>query len=204
MIFVLTGNDFDKRKKSLEELIKKYTKYSRKNFDDLNFSENDFANLISGGGLFAEKFFVVLNGVLEEDKYQKFILERIKELDSSENIFVFIEEKLSADLKKKLKKYIEEFSIKKQTEELNPFTLTNAIKRGDKKSIWVNYIKLIRAGVESNNSIAPILFWYYKSEILKGKKENKKLLNEISKIYHEGRRGLDTDTSLELFLLKNN
>ena len=98
MLFLIAGTDFDKRRatsdKLIETLIAKRPGANQVLFDDQNFSASRFLETIEGAGLFESKNIVICRGVLEEKNHKDVVVDKLQELQDSNNAFVFIENKL--------------------------------------------------------------------------------------------------------------
>jgi DNA polymerase III delta subunit len=169
MIFIYSGKNFENKKKAFESDLKRFLGYERVDFDENNFDLADFSGLISARGLFDEKYIVVLKGVLEDELARAEIFKKVKELESSENVFFFLESGLTkTDLKpiEKKVKNINFFDVAvKKEEKFNVFAITDAFARKDKKGSWVMLQKALKNGVPAMD-VANILTWSLKSLIL--------------------------------------
>ena len=150
-------------------------------------------------------------------------------LKESDNTFVLIEEGLLAAQKKSLQKYAEkcvELEGKKE-ERFNTFSLTDALLRRDKKSLWILLMRAKREGISSEEIIVT-LHWQMKTLRLAGRTKNAdeaglkpfvygkaqkasqlfkegeidSLSHNLVSLYHEGHLGIrDMDISLERWVL---
>jgi hypothetical protein len=153
----------------------------------------------------------------------------------SENVFVFLETDLKADRLKsfeKLAEKVQKFSLPakkgKDRPEFNIFSLSEALGRKDKKTLW----KLYRLAIDESfppEEISGVLFWQIKSMIVAGEAktaaqsglspfvfakarnflknysiaELKKNSSRLVSIYHDSRRGIsDFEVGLERFILE--
>ncbi len=124
-----------------------------------------------GQGLFSNKYIILLNKVTEnpeaKDKISKFT-EMMKE---SENIFIMLEGKLNADLKKALEKHAEKTvvcdlkDVAAKKSEFNIFALGDALGSRESFKAWSIYRQAIDAGQEIQVIIGT-LFWQMKSIIV--------------------------------------
>lgn len=168
MLYIYSGKNFENKKKAFETLLKRFLGYERVDFDENSFDMADFSGLISARGLFGEKYLVVLKGVLEDETRRAEIFKKVKELESSENVFFFLESDLTkTDLKGAQKaENITFFDVvAKKEEKFNVFAITDAFARKDKKGTWVLLQKALKNGVPAME-VANILTWSIKSLIL--------------------------------------
>ncbi len=138
--------------------------------DDEYWSDARLEEFVVGAGLFEQKYIVVLDRVFENKEVKEFVFKNIKEIGSSENIFIILEGKLDKKTLTKFEKNaekVQEFEkrvIKKQ-EKFNIFTLSDAFGGRKKKELWVLFQKAVNAGM-SPEEIHGTLFWVVKSMIL--------------------------------------
>ncbi len=121
-------------------------------------------------------------------------------ISESENIFILLEAKIGAEIKKKLDKYAEkvvvcdEKDVIKSRTEFNVFSIAESVYR-DQIRAWSNYRKAIDLGIEPE-SLVGILFWKAKSV------GDKRLAGELVTLYHDSHRGiLDMEIGLEKIIL---
>ncbi len=180
MIYLLYGTDTDKARAKLHELVasllKKKPDASHIKLTDETFSDAALEENISGMGLFSQKTIVEMDSVFRNPEAKESVIDRLKDIGASENIFVFLEGKLNkAELTKfeKNAEKIQEFSLPAEAASakvgaFNMFSLTDALGKRDKKQLWVLYQKALQ-----NNSVAeevhPILFWQIKAMLLADK-----------------------------------
>lgn len=142
----------------------------------------------------------VLNDVLEVCAY-------------SENYFLVILDTITAPIKKKLQKIMDniptdyvsiiETQAEKKPEKINPFLIANTMASLDKKKLWTVLMQLRHAGIEPENTMG-IMFWKYKDLITKGvdTENNIRRMGKLVHMYHHTRKnGLDMYNALEIFIL---
>ena len=234
MIYLLYGTDTLKsREKSralLNNIFAKKPNASYIRIDKENFDESEVEELIGGQGLFENKYIIVFDGLFSDKDIKEILLKNIKEISTSRNIFIFIEEKLNKIEIKKFEKYAEKIQELNETiikKKFNIFTLTDALGRRDKKGFWVLYQKAKLNNV-SDEEVHGILFWQIKNMLLSfdakdaeaaglndfvfrkslgftknySYNELKKLLRELVFLYHDARKGIHKiDIALERFIL---
>jgi len=239
MIYLLYGNDTHTSRKKLHTLLDGLSKkrpdaeYFHINSENiLEFSVNE---LISSQGLFEQKYIVVLDNLFDdkakENNRKDELLKSLKEMQGAEHIFIFLEGKLDKKTITRFEKYAEkihEFSIEEnKNERFNTFSLTDALGKRDKKSLWTLYQKAKAENI-ANEEIHGILFWQVKSMLLtlgssnakeaglnpfvfsksKGflrnysNKEVQGLSQRLITLSHDARRGIhEFDVALERFIL---
>lgn len=224
MIFLLHGTDTFKSKTKLNDLVKKLLQRKPNamtiRFNEEEFQKTEFLDQIESIGLFENNSIVVLDSILKNTENKDVVLENLKELKDSENIFIILEEKLDKKTLTKLSKFsekVQEFNLVKKEEKnkFNIFSLSDALGNRNRKKLWVIYQNCKNNNI-SDEEVHGILFWSLKSLILSknsnGAKEsglnpfvfkknlkfsenysNEELENLMSKLislYHDARRGI--------------
>jgi DNA polymerase III delta subunit len=172
MIYLLYGSDTTKSRTKLHELvgslIKKKPDASHVRITDETFDEAGLDEHISGMGLFSQKTIVELDNVFRNKEAKPVIIDRLKDIAASENVFVILEGELTAGDVKKFEKHaekVQEFENASaggaKVKDFNIFSLTDALGRRDKKQLWVLYTKAKRKNI-SDEEIHGILFWQMK------------------------------------------
>ncbi|MDP3996293.1 MAG: hypothetical protein Q8P86_01190, partial [bacterium] len=181
-------------------------------------------------GLFERKFIVYGNRIFENQEAKVFVMEKLKEIAVSENIFILLEGPVDAAALKKIEKAggkVQKYGEKNEAKEKKDFSLTEALGRRDKKTLWVLFQKEIMKGKEVEE-LHGLLFWQIKSMIVSlnsrsaveaemhpfvfqksrafaknySEDELKNLSSKLVSLYHDSRRGLhDFNTALERFIL---
>jgi DNA polymerase III delta subunit len=180
MIYLLYGRDGDKARKKLHELVesllKKKPDASHVRMNDETFSEQELESLLGSMGLFSNKAIIELDNIFRNKDSKQIILEKLKEIASSENIFVFLEGELNKTDLTKFEKNAQKVQEFKQTErahfkevskekDFNIFSLTDALGKKDKKQLWVLFQKATMKNI-SPEEIHGILFWQIKALLL--------------------------------------
>lgn len=172
MIYLLYGDNVPLARKKLREILdlqlKKDPEASHFKFDDENFDIAKLEEFTQSQGLFQNKYILVLEGVLQDEKTKDAVIEKIKDLESSQNIFIILESFLKKDVLTKIEKrseQIQKFELVKKPEvkkSTTIFELTDALGNRDKKKLWVLYQKQILNGTEPAE-MHGILFWQVKA-----------------------------------------
>ncbi len=183
MIYFYYGTDSEKARKkakaTADSLIVKRPDAALVKIGDEDIPGGRIEELAAGQGLFSNKYVVYLNKAFENKETKELILKHIKEIGTSENIFIFAEGKMDkAGLAKieKVAEKIEEFAkadkplTKKEKlaaigEKVDFFEFTDALGRRDKKGLWTLYQDALLEQVPSEE-IHGMFFWQAKSMML--------------------------------------
>src|SRR5210317_2013478 len=98
MLYLLYGTDTFKSRQKLTGLIN--TLLSKKKdatlirINNENFSPKEIINLAKAQGLFESKSIIVFDSIFENTTDKEILLDNIKDLQESENIFILLEGKL--------------------------------------------------------------------------------------------------------------
>ena len=130
---------------------------------------------VGGQGLFSNKYIVFLDRVTENRSAKEELPDLVSLMKESTNIFIVLEGKVLADLKKVFEKNAEKVVVcegksasAKATadkEEFNVFALGDALGSRDPFKSWTLYRQAVENGLEPENIIGT-LFWQVKSIIL--------------------------------------
>jgi DNA polymerase III delta subunit len=234
MLFLIYGNDTEKagdkareivsalqKKKPDATLVKVEGVIDSSRFDEFSQSQ----------GLFENKFIVFLDKVCSTESGFDIVSKKIKIIAESQNVFVFLEGSLKAEVLKTFKKHsdkIQEFKKFEKKERFNAFLLAEAFSNKDKKSLWVLYRRALRNGL-SPEELHGTIFWQAKtlmSVFLVGSaseaglkpfswtkaksairnwkiEEIRKAVSDLVSVYHDARRGkFELETGLERFILE--
>ena len=183
---------------------------------------------IGGQGLFSNKYIIFLNRVTENTDAKESLPDLVEVMNESANIFILLEAKLNAELKKAVEKYAEKVVESEKGEienqryggsaqksggaggktEFNIFALADAVGSRNALKAWTLYREAVDSGLEAENIIG-VLFWKIKSLITATNTSNysdvelQKLLTDLITIYHDGHRGIvDAELALERKMLE--
>jgi len=99
MIYLLYGENYKASREKLRSitvsLLEKDPNSSLFKLTPENFNEGLLEEYIKSQTLFAGKYIVVLDSLFENKEYEKLVLNNLKDISASPNIFIFIEETLS-------------------------------------------------------------------------------------------------------------
>ena len=178
MLYIFHGTDIDKSRTKAQTLInslrvkKPDAAFVKFEADDWNISALE--SHLGGQGLFSNKYIIFLDRVTENPEAKDHLGDFVEVMNESDNIFILLEGKLLADLKKVFDKHAEKvvisdvpeagksFSTKK---DFNIFSLADALGARDSFKAWNIYRQAIDGGIEPENIIGT-LFWQVKSMIL--------------------------------------
>jgi len=128
---------------------------------------------LGGQGLFSNKYIVFVDRVTENAEAKEKLPDLIPAMQESDNIFIVLEGKLNAELKKAVTKSAEkavesEPKVKNNffaDSGPNVFALADALGNRDAFKAWSVYRQVIDGGTEPEN-ILGTLFWQAKSMVL--------------------------------------
>src|SRR3989338_1473533 len=193
MLFLYTGTDRKKAYAAMEAALKKTAKKDSRivRITDAN-APADLAAAFGGGGMFGESRVVVLNGILANEEMRTVLLDSLARMRDSEEAFFILEEKPDAATRKQIEKYAEaseRYDKPSEKKGGDIFAIANALRRADKKALWVNYQRQL-AGDAAPEAIHGVLFWAAKDMFLKARTEGEKgrataLLEDLADLQHE-------------------
>ena len=141
---------------------------------------------------------------------RELLFRSLEGMQKSKELYFIFEPSSDADARRTIEKYSEKkirFDTPKKEKDNSVFALASAMKRADKKSLWVGYQKELALG-KAPEAIHGVLFWGAKDMLIKSKEgtaENqraKKLVAELAELPHEARRNsCDLEYALERFVL---
>lgn len=191
--------------------IAKLKGYSRVHITDAH-SLADLDAGLSGGGMFAQKRAVVLDGLFVNEELRGRSIAGLERMKESEDVFFIFEEKLDAATKRAVTKYAEEvatFDAAKKAADNAIFKLRFALEKGDKKTLWVGIMREYASG-KAPEAVHGFLFWAAKQMVLNerpakssaGMSRSRRILVRLAELPHESRRkGFDLEYALERFVL---
>lgn len=156
-----------KKLKSLVEILHKKREHAeifRMNIE--NWNEGQFNELLMAQGLFDQKYIVILDSLFESKEVKEIILDKVKEMKESENVFLILESVVDKKSVDKISKYadkVQEFAeVEEKEEKFNTFILADLFGNRDKKNLWIGYLKAIDLGI-TPEEISGVLFWQMKN-----------------------------------------
>ncbi|MEK7156307.1 MAG: hypothetical protein AAB790_00695, partial [Patescibacteria group bacterium] len=169
----------------------------------------DLAAALRGGGMFEESRVVVLNGILANEEMRTMLFDSLAQIRDSEETFFVLEEKPDAATRKQIEKYAEgseRYDKAGEKKGGDIFAIANALRRADKKALWVNYQRQLAENA-APEAIHGVLFWaakdmFLKSGSLEQQNRAKNLITRLAELPHEARRqGEELEYALERFVL---
>ena len=179
MIYLFYGPDTEKARQKansvVESLLKKRPDASLFRLDSDSWQEAAFDEYVGGQGLFVNKYIVFLDQLFEKKEIKEYVVDRLKELKSSENIFIVLENILDKATLTKFGKNAEKVQVfgeekevtgkTKKSGEFNMFAITDALGARNQKRLWTLYQQAQRHDVVPEE-LHGILFWQVKSMLL--------------------------------------
>ncbi len=204
MLYVFHGTDVaaagTKARALIESLRAKRPDAAFDKLDTDSWDASAIEGHLGGQGLFSSKYIVFLDRVTENADAKDQLPGLAAALHESENIFIVLEGKLYADLKRAFEKSADKIVESEKKEgsakpEFNIFALADAVAKRDAARSWMLYRQAIENGSEPE-AIIGMLFWKAKSIT------DKRLARELVVLYHEGHRGRrDLELATERLML---
>ena len=187
MLYVFHGTDIkqsrEKAHKLIDSLRAKKPDAAFEEVNSENWNQAIIENHLGGQGLFSNKYIIFLDRVTENEEAKDQIADFLEAMNESPNIFIALEGKLNAELKKAFDKSAEKAVVSETTpiggrfpggagnsnatgkQDFNVFALADAVGSRDSIKAWTVYRQAVDRGLESE-SILGTLFWQVKSMIL--------------------------------------
>jgi DNA polymerase III delta subunit len=196
MLYVIYGTDSHKARKKLHELLdiakKKRPEAELFKLTSENWSEAELVELLVSKGLFETKYTVVLDSLFEKKDIKSFVVEKIREIGESEQVFLMLESGIDASTLKKIEKHakqIQEFSKPEGKKTFGSiFTVTDGILEKDKKKLWVSLMDFLYKGT-APEEIHGIFFWQIKNMLLATKAKSQTETGLSPFVYTNALRG---------------
>lgn len=207
MLYVLHGTDTTKSREKVNALIR--TLLSKKpdallvRITGETFTEETLEEYISSLGLFEQKSIVVLDTVFESKENQSAVLAKLKEIESSDNIFILLEGKIDAKTLTRISKHAtksQEHMVPKkvaQKPDFNIFELSDALGERNRKKLWVIHQEGKLRNI-SDEEMHGILFWGVKNMILARNENDAKSAGLSPFVYGKAKRYASNFTKKEL------
>ena len=153
----------------VEALVKKQPDATVLKFNIENFDSRNISDLIATQGLFFSKNIIVLSKIFDEIENKEVVVKSLADIQTSQNIFIFIEESLDKKSLEKFEKFAEKIQEVKGEEKkakvpFNMFSLTDALGRRDKKNLWLLYREALKNGAAEE--VYGILWWQLKTLLI--------------------------------------
>ncbi len=238
MIYFFSGGDREKRARDVSKLCttlaEQYPNQLLLSRNDSDLELEELEGFLEGQSLFQETLVVVLSGTLAGVSVRTFLEKDVARFANSVHHFIFVDEEIPVDSVEALQLHAKIFTIsqlpKKLAAPYNPFALSDAFGKRDKKGAWLLYREALSHGSDPRE-IHGMLFWIVKAMILakpddvsadasglspfvfkKAKvfarnfslSELTALSGALVATHHEGmRQGTDLEADLETFILKS-
>jgi len=174
-------------------------------------SLDDARAALQGGGMFMGPQVVIFDRVFARDEMRDLMLTSLAHMRGAHDSYYIVSEKLDVPTQKQIEKQATEtkkFDLARAAKAGSSiFDIANALKRADKKSLWVSLQRELMNGA-APEAVHGILFWAAKDMFLKSREGSteharaKKLVAVLAELPHTARRhGEDLGYSLERFLL---
>jgi DNA polymerase III delta subunit len=211
MLYVFHGTNIsrsaDKARALVGSLCLKRPDASFIEIDADHWSLSAIEENLGGQGLFSSKYIIFLDRVTEKAEAKEALPDLISVMNQSANIFILLEGKLNAELKRAVEKDAEKVVITDEVEKtssvvpFNIFALGDALASGDRFKAWSLYRQAIESGVGPENVVGT-LFWKAKTMVGRSPEKSRRLLKELIIMYHDSHRGmLDLEIGIEKLLL---
>lgn len=209
MLYVFYGTDREEARKAMHKKMASVSKARVVRVTDAHVT-SDLREALGGKGMFNEEKVVVCEDVCANEEMRGVLTALLPTLKGAREPFFIFEEKPDAALLRMLKAHAHEifsFDIKKaDARDGEIFALAYALKKKDKKALWIGYQRELLKGT-APEAIHGVLFWGAKDMVLKMRgavevARAKYLLAELAELPHEARRtGVDLEYALEHFVL---
>lgn len=214
MLHLYYGTDRKKVRDALNSTLEKMRASNIIRITDAHTIE-DLRAALGGGGLFDDERTIVLESTLAHDFMRPLVIDALSRIADAHDTFHLFEEKIDAATKRRLEKHAEKstvFDLPKGAARpagrpgFNVFSLADALKRKDKKNLWIGYQRALAAG-NAAESIHGIFFWAAKDMLLKARSDSdtvwsRSVIRTLMELPHESRRrGEDMEYALERFVL---
>lgn len=235
MIFFFYGADSKKAADKANSIVNK--KMAEKpdaslfKITDENYSEDLIKELVQSRGLFENKYIVQIKRILDDKEIADSVLKFLKEIQESENIFIWNEGNVIKTILNKIEKHAEKVIdvgglVEKKEDRTRIFEICDPILKRDKKNLWIKYQELLE--LYAPEELHGTIFWQFKNIAIASKaktqaesglsgfpynnaksalskysnEEIKERVSGLAKIVHETRsKGGELEISLERFLL---
>ena len=210
MIYFLYGKDIIKSRKKLHDLLdwakKKRPDAELFKINTENWSESQLEELLVSQGLFDQKYTVFLDNLFENKEIKAYIVSKLEDISSSEQLFFMLEKDVDAVSLKKIEKSAKQVQEFKKVEEkentFNIFAVANGLISRDKKKLWVSYVESIKKGI-APEEIHGIFFWQIKNMILASRGKSQKETGLSPFVYKNALTGGRNYKTEELITLSN-
>lgn len=207
MLYVFHGTDTQKVVEKAASLIASLrakrpdAAYERIEAD--KWSSGVVQSHLGGQGLFSSRYIVFLDRVTENAEAKEQLPDLIPAMAESENVFIALEGKMTAELKKVFEKHAEKMVEAEKMEKdsrkegFNIFALADAVGERNAFKAWSTYRQAVDNGVEPENAIGT-LFWQVKSMITAANAKNAGESGLSPFVFSKAKKGAGNYSSEEL------
>ncbi|MFA6354003.1 MAG: hypothetical protein WCW93_03670 [Candidatus Paceibacterota bacterium] len=213
MLYLFSGDDSKNKILNYEKFIKSIPSSTETFFINRNdFNPVQVESFYSGASLFSTLSAIVFQNILEYEEMRNFVLDKLKQMGESPNLFIFVESKLNKPILDAFKKARGELNVfelpKIKLEKYDNFLVANAFINKDKLNTWIYFRQAMDVGV-GMEEIVGVIFWKIKDTLIKKdfrkfkESELKDLASKLSYLLPEVRKaGRDAESAFEQFLLE--
>lgn len=206
MLLVYHGNDIPKRRKEItnlkETLLQKRSGAEVYSFDADEFSQQQLTELVSGRGLFEDKYIVFFYHVLTIEEGKEAVSMYVEKMAEAEHVFVLIEDELSQKHEDQLSEHARSIKkIHKQTDgdEQKPWPLADAYGNRNSKTGWLELQKAFSSPNNTPESIHGLLWWQTRMIWLAKRTDSAKEAGQSSYPYKKAKRFAKNFSDKELY-----
>ena len=158
MIYTIVGTSSKIREKALLEIAK----LGEPSVHIYAEQISSLKPLIEAGSLFGDPVVAHLIQTLEKADTREHVYDLLPDMEASENTFIIDEPFADANRTKKLEKFSKKLydAREEKKKEADPFALSNAFARRDKKAVWVEWMRLRELEPEA---VQGALWWKFQT-----------------------------------------
>jgi peptidyl-tRNA hydrolase len=181
MIYFFHGDDTMKLLEKIRVLLADFKKKNPnavfEKITDSSWKQETVQNFLGAQSFFADQSFVFFFFLADKEEAREFLIDNVKDLASSKNVFVWLETSLKAAEKKAVLKVaekdeeinkIDKKNLSKKEllaikgEKIDFFEYADAWAGGDKKRNWIMFVDAMNLGVPAEE-LHSIYFWQTRS-----------------------------------------
>ncbi len=206
MLYVLHGENIEKREKKLKSLVatllEKKPDAEMFSLDEDNWNLDKLNELIESAGLFSRNYIVVLKRLWNFTDSKDIVKKALIKIQESPHVFILIEDKLLAKdintLSKRAVK-IQEFneSSKKEKEEFNVFSFTDSLGERRRGKAWTLFQSALLDGKDVSE-LHSLSVWLFKTITLASNTKNAKEAGLKPFVYGKAKKFLNNYSKEEI------
>ncbi len=168
MLYLVVGKDYNMVKKETSSIVSLFSKKEKPSIEyhtAETITAKDLTYRAEGSSLFGGTTVYVIESLVNQ--YRDEVLPVLSKLAQSQNVFIFCEDDVNRETEKEFESNKGTVTVLKADpkEKSNPFLITDALLKKDKKNVWVLYRKEIDAG-ESAEALLGRFIWAIKTLVL--------------------------------------